>query len=449
MLRRDILYFRLFCVIFWLQAGMGVITSELIPSLSSLYRPMVLLCDPILVIMGLTLLKDRVQRILLLVFCAIAFVSSLVLNHNGVITTLNGARDFLPIIFGLPLIQYFFTCPHSAYMRESIDRQLYVFLILQAICITCQFFVYGACDYGGGTFGNGGSGNVSILIIIISFYFTSRNWDSDNYVKSLKRNLKYILLMYPVMLNETKVSFVFIALYFLLLFRFEIKSLVKLFIALPIAAAVGYGLVCMYSSVVYQDEDGSGDITSEGFVETYLTGGEETDQLLDFAEGVASGDLDEEGFMTDIPRFMRMGILIPLVGSTPGGYLFGVGLGQFRGMTMFETTAFFDQYSYFLSGSVTQFLIIYVQLGFLGFIWYLVWMFHAFRTRHNYGSYSVQTKLLLASVVIITLVYSPSMTSYPFVAILYIILCACSYPQLSEADKKKAAAAPPSVIVGA
>ena len=148
-----------------------------------------------------------------------------------------------------------FTHERSDEFKASIIKQLNIWLWLQAFCVTEQFIRYGANDHGGGTMGEGASGMVSMMIYLVSFFLITRNWDSSDYFGSLRRNWKYIFLLYPSFLNETKVSFILLAAYFVLLLKYDRKLLLRMTYILPLSVLVFIGLGSLYLNLTRQEAD--------------------------------------------------------------------------------------------------------------------------------------------------------------------------------------------------
>lgn len=417
MLNRDKFYFRVFCTVFWVVSCVGFTTQEILPFLDMVYRPVMMLGDLILVWLGLLTLRNRKDIVLILVFCGLVFISNIILNRLSLLVTVNGIRDFVPIIFSLPIVRYLLASPYADDFRQSFNRQLYIFLILQAICVTEQFFRYGAGDHGGGTMGNLSSGLVSISICLTSFYLSTRDWDSDNYLKSLWRNRVYIILLYPVFLNETKVSFFLLAIYFALLYRFNIKSVGKVMLALPFMAIIAVGLFFAYLAATGQDTD----VGSSDFIDVYLTGGANAEDIVELAHNADDYDLfDEEWGFEDLPRFLKMGFLFPtLMVDTAGGVTFGAGAGHFKGGTFIEPTQLAQEYHWLIGGTIPLSFFIIFSLGISGLIWFIIWIIHALTFNNADGPFGLKMKIFIGLVILILLFYNDAVRYYPLPMILY------------------------------
>jgi len=434
MIDRDKFYFRTFCVLFWVAATFGFVSQEILPFLEPAWRPLSLVIDAGMLILGLKTLRGKYITWLIAVFFVIAVLSSKI-NSMTVVQTLNGLREFFPLIWPYVIVVYLFKSRQAEYFRDSFDKQMKFFLILQAICITEQFLRYGANDLGGGSMGKGYSGQASIMIISIVFYFVTKNWDADNYLKSFWRNRWYFVLLYPIFLNETKVSFVVVALMFLLLYKLEFKSVWKIVITLPVFALMGYGMFQLYLWATNQgDEIGTSD-----YIEEYLYGADEftSDELIDIIEIVdVEGEHDEmeTGIMGDydMPRFMRIALAPAVLERTPGGLMLGAGLGHFKGGTTLERTKLAQDYIYMFNGTMTTFLMIFISTGILGLLWYFFWAKYTLKWKHRAGPMSLQWKMYLMALVVLICFYNDCFRYFPFPVIFYILCCFKSYPAVVD-----------------
>ena len=81
-------------------------------------------------------------------------------------------------------------------------------------------------------------------------------------------------------------------------------------------------------------------------------------------------DLDpDEVWVEDLPRFMKFPLVYDALTDTGGGHWLGAGVGQFRGNKIGNTT-FLKKYGWAVSGSRAWMLFVWVELGYLGLIWY-------------------------------------------------------------------------------
>lgn len=407
MIERDKFYFRSFCVIFWIMALSNFIFDEFIPGIGESARnPINSVLNIVFPLFGLLTLRKRSDIVLIVTYIILGILSSKV-NHIASSIWIADLRRTIPILMVLPVVRYFFTCKKSAEFRRSFDRQLKIFLILQAFALVWQFLKYGANDHGGGTLGNWNSGNISMCIILISFYFTCKNWNSDEYLESMKRNKLYILLLLPVFLNETKVSFLIIALYFILLLPFNIRSIKKIIIAIPVMMIAGVALIGIYMWAI----DAKYDLYGESFFDEYLTGGSNAQELIDDAYEAADfieqlvDKVDEgEWLFLDIPRFMKIAMLPDVLEDSRGGYLLGAGLGHTADFK--HPTKFADDHIVALFGTRMMIHYTLLPMGILGLIWAFFWYKNiiAYKTRSRHMA--KEFKLFLIAIIVLTFFYN-------------------------------------------
>ena len=440
MIERDKFYFRLFCFTFWVMA-VGNFVFEEILNIAEKRLILILITDLLMLFLGIVTLRQKKDKIYIAVFVVLGIVSSLV-NNVPTAMWINGFRDYIPLLLGLPVLRYFFTCDDADEYRESFDRQLKIFLILQAICVTEQFLRYGANDHGGGSLGNLASGNISICIVYISFYFICKNWDGENYMKSLWRNRLYIFLLFPVFLNETKVSFVLLFVYFMLLYPFNIKSVGKIIIALPVMLIVAVGMFYAYMAAT----GGDNDFSASGFIEDYLSGGANADEIMELAETAmdyveeATDTWDENDWAyVDIPRFMKFPLLWTALEDSKGGFVLGAGLGHLKGGNTLEQTAFARDHMGLLFGTRMTVHLIVLPLGLLGLIWIILWYKHSLMMNTRVGKMALQIKLFLLFLAVLNFFYHDSFRYLIPCVVFYYMSLSATYPlKTEEADEQNA-----------
>lgn len=353
----------------WSLLCFGFVSEELVPPLEKLRPAVYLVCDAIFIILGIIALRNKRDVIIVLSFLFIAIVSKY-LNHLGIVYFINGIRDFIGLLFAFPIIRYLWHSKNGPRFVASFNKQLYVFLWIQAFCLVWQFIRYGANDHGGGTLGVGGSGTISTLIYFISFYFMSKRWDeAKTYWQNLRDNKVLVFLILPTFLNETKISFILFVCYFLLLMRVNWSLLRKIIVALPLILVCIAGLGYVYLDVTDQDAD---EVLSIDFYQNYLIG-EDLDYLVEVGQKVADGLIETDNlWAVDIPRFSKIFLAPTALEDAGGGQLFGAGLGQLKGGTVLSYTSFASEYKWLLGGSRPMWFFIFIQLGYLGIIWYFI-----------------------------------------------------------------------------
>lgn len=404
------------------MAAFKYVLDEVFPVGHDYYTYLQSLIDVIILLLGIATLRKKSDITLILIFVIFSVFSSW-LNRVPIILLVNGFRDYIAFLFYLPILRYFFTCKNSVKYRKSIDKQFKFFLIIQTFCITEQFIRYGANDHGGGSLGNWASGFISISIILLVFYFMSKDWDGHNYLRSLWRNRLYVFLLFPVFLNETKVSFVVIFAAFILLYPFNIKSVGKLFLAVPFFVIFMVGAYMIYISATGNTED----VASTDYISSYLTGGEDADQLIElsfeFADDVQ--EAVEEWHYVDLPRIIKVGLMPMTLTETGGGLLLGAGLGIFKGGTTLEITEFARDHQSILYGTRMMIHYIFLAFGFVGLIWFFFWMKRAISFKQRANPMAFKVKLMLIFIVILSFFYNEYLR-YPIPCAIFYVMCLSS-----------------------
>lgn len=426
MIDRYKLYCRTFLIAFWVAQCFGFVSEELLPPINALRSPVMFLCDVVILILGIVTLRinrNKEDNRVVGSFALIAVVSTLLINREGFLMLFNGMRDFLGLLFILPIMRYLLTNSKGGgrYVK-MFDRQLMIYLWLQAVCVTWQFVKYGAGDNVGGTMGEGASGLVSTSIYFVSFYLMTKRWDATkSYFRNLWNNFSLVFLLYPTFLNETKISFIFLLCYFLLLIKLDKAAVRKFLLAIPALFVILAILFPVYLDVTDQDADR---VLSEEFFDDYLFGGEDLERMVEIALLVQDGTIVIEAsdiWSVDIPRFTKIMWLPQTLEDSKGGMIFGAGLGQFKGGQSVEMSRFAKDNQWALLGSRPWSFFVIVQLGLLGLVWYIATAYRILSYKHRSYAFSKNIKVYLTVILSLVLLYNESLRSFQFCAILFYI----------------------------
>ena len=352
----------------WIQLCWGFVCTDLVTALEPSRNYINLVADVIYVSLGLMTLHARRDVRVLAVFVVIVAISAYI-NHQNTFEVMNGFRDFIGLLFVPPILRYLLTSPDSDEFVDSMNRQLYVFLWIQVPCLVSQYVRFGACDAGGGSLGYGGSGMISTLIYLISFYLLNKRWDNnESYVHNLWVNKDLVFLLFPTFLNETKVSIVYFMLYFVLLMTVDRKFIVRMFVAAPVILCMLGGIAYLYLSANRENAERF----DADFFYDYLVG-LEIDDYIELAQLVQDEVVETDNlWVVDLPRFGRFLAVPDAMKSTKGGFVLGAGIGQFKGGNLVSASRFAQEYQWLLKGSLTMVFLIIIQLGFVGLAW-LLW----------------------------------------------------------------------------
>lgn len=358
---------RLFFIGFWLATCTGFVSDLLWgpDTVSPLTTISQLVVDVILLFLAICTVRKALDIALIGSLLVIAAVSGFIVNNDSIVVWLNGLRYFFPMMFLPPILHYFGATEyrHDLFVR-SLDKQLYIFLWLQVPTVLFQFFKHGAGDYVGGTMGNLFSGILSFSIYCTSFYLLNKRIDRNNILQSLHKNWTLIFLLFPTFLNETKISFALIVVYFILLLPIDRKYIIRItFLAPVVILLVSIGSY-FYSSTVNESQ-GKLRMDAE-FFEEYLDADIETiDKAVEYAEKNY-----EETF--DVPRLAKLAIMPMIFTEHPGHELMGFGISLYKHGKIVEAADFFNEYDWLLKGTNPQIMGIFLQLGIIGTIWFFL-----------------------------------------------------------------------------
>lgn len=350
--------------LFWLLGTIGFLNvTPLRNAWASVWPAVMIVADLSFVVMGLMTIRDRLDWWVIGLFLAVC-AASMIFNHQSVVFVLNGMRIYSGGVFLLPVCRWLFSRrERAAYFINKLDKSLYVFLWLQWPAMLYEYAVWGGGDYGGGTLGNLCSGLISSLIYVISFYLMQRRWRKDlNYGANLLANLDLIFLLGPTVLNETKISFVFVLLYFLLLLPIDRKFVRNLIYVLPVALLLFAGVVYAYVHFT----NGGEDILDPEYFEYYVFG---DDDLVNMVEIIYDQGFDEEEH--DFQRGIKLSMLPAIIDDVPHGPWVGYGVSQFKGGSTLERSDFFENYEWLINGTQLEVMNVIIDMGLIGLAWFI------------------------------------------------------------------------------
>ena len=383
---------------FWMWCTFGFISEEIAPFLLGVKSPLFFIVDLAILFLGAIVLKSKSDKIYVFSFIILSYLITCVYNGYGTIFYVNGLREFVYLLSIIPILRYIYDSEREEEFVRKFDKTLFVFLIVQAVCITYQFLKYGANDHGGGSMGNGYSGFVSILIYLVSFYLMKKRMNPENYLGSLIENKWLIILLYPTFLNETKISFIFFILYFILLMPVDRRMFVRLIISSPIVIVV---IALLFNLYIMATGNNDNVLSVDYYMNEYLFASEDND-IIDWMEYLYDHgeDLAFDG-SNDLPRFTKIALIPEMNASYPGHAITGYGVGHFKGGTMIERSKFYMENEWLLRGSIPYLYQMYVQIGLFAIVFF-VWLWRRLFSLKKEG-----TKIelgILAYIIILTLI---------------------------------------------
>lgn len=406
------IYQRLFFVIFWVTVLFGFISEEFFKELLPWRSTVFLVTDALWVILACLTVRRPLHVAVVGVFVVVTYVSTCFLNELSTVYWINGLRDFMGLVLAFPVVDYFMSDEERRVRFEmSLDRQLLYFLLVQAFCLPYQFMKYGAGDHGGGSMGNNFSGTMSMCIYIASFMLMRKRLDTERFFASLNDNKLLIFLLFPTFLNETKISFILIVMYFVLLLPLDRRYLVRAMWVMPILVMIAWVGASVYTTIVKSQGD---DITSMEYLSEYLAG-----EDLDNIESGAQWDIDENN-AADVPRIAKLLYLPLLHTQEPGHEALGFGVGQFKGGTTLEVSDFAYRYDWLLMGSIPYLFHVHIQLGLVGVALVLCWLLSLFVLKPSWSKgrdYNIQ--LFVAMLLFLIMLYNDSLRNLTFTMMLF------------------------------
>ena len=433
---KSILIERVLIGVFWVLGTIGFICDEFIPGLESLRSYILLGCDAVLVLLGLLCLRHRADFLFIGSLLLIGFTSSIVLNKLSLAFSVNGMRVFIGAMFCYPIFRYFWDEPRRReHFIKTFDRHLEIFLWLQVFCIGYQFIVYGADDHGGGSLGNWYSGTISMMIYLISFYLLRKRINPRHFVGSILNNFKYVVLLAPTFFNETKISFVLLVVYFILLMPIDKRMFVRALVVTPVMAIlflVGYTTYKMTYKGELANTAGNADIFSEEYLVEYMF------MDLEHAEEDATWNMDNtESGLADVPRVTKFLLLPMFEEENPGHVPMGFGVGHFKGGTKMAHSELYDQYEWYLIGTIPYFIHIYLQLGVVGLLWFIVFLSSLFiRHPDGFSKRDLNMQLFMVILIGINFFYIESMRDPVFCIVMYGIIAGFWLPDAVTGNKE-------------
>jgi hypothetical protein len=328
-------------------------------------------------------------------------VSSVTIVYNldriEFVGQVNGLR--LPFFFFMVLIVIndFLYSDYEGEFRRYFGWFLLVFALAQLPTSFMQFLKYGPGDDVGGTMGWGGSNVVTLSLFLIVFYLIVKHGSADEGTRfKLSRIVLFSLLLVPCTLNETKISFVLLAVMVLLLVPTK-----RLSLALPVllvGVVLFYALNTLYSTY----ERDTAFLLDEHFLERYL--------------------LYSEKAQGDLPRGQKLLYTWDLMANDPPTYFVGMGYGVFMGGNLLKSASFGYVVGY-LAGARMYLNTVWLQGGILGVVAIAFPLFHFLRTKNLISPNMKRYRVFLFIVLLAMWFYHDSLHNRCFAAIAaYLVL---------------------------
>lgn len=269
-------------------AGFGDFLLSSIFSLENFSTVLLIAIDLILISIAISFLSFRSKyNKYLIVFLTISSITYLLNSESSILFHLHGLREILIIICLFIIFEKLYK---SYYIDNIINRFklfTYLFLGIQIPVSFIQYLKYGPGDFVGGTLGKGGSGVLTFSIFILIYLIMELKSNTESIKEKITILLFHLPFFIPVVLNETKITFLLILILFL-----SLINLKKLGTS-TVAAGIGIVMLLIFSALYSTQEKRSfvnplTGIYSKEFISTYL-----------------SGQGDE---FTDVPRITKLAL---------------------------------------------------------------------------------------------------------------------------------------------
>jgi hypothetical protein len=309
-------------------------------------------------------------------------------SSTNLIYSLNGVREVLMVISMAIFYNKVFAEENEEVIEEYVEimkKFSVIFLIAQLPVAGWQFHQYGASDYVGGTFGNKGSGILTLSVVCTVFFLA-------HFVRSNTQRVLLYLCLAPLLLNETKISFILIPA--LILFIHFQPKLKNIFGAIIAAAFFLFLFNKFYTNQGLDFENSMAAIFNKDFLDAYLFG------------DIYSSE--------DVPRFTKIVWGWRMAAEQTRTLLFGIEYGMFKGGTIVESSQFGQSIQWLLSGTRPYLFFLILQGGILlvtGFFWMLFHINRYFVRNNN------KFKTFLFMIFLMVLFYNDALRNQGFVVI--------------------------------
>jgi len=333
----------LFFAIFAFNAYQGILVTQFFPGLDRMARLTVVAGDGGLVVMALSVYfrNRRFYGAISFVIFVLSSVLTLLYNldHVGVTDHFNGLRQPLVLLSAVVIVYDILMSSYRDRFVQYFTVALIVFAISQIPSSVWQFLRFGAGDLVGGTYGTtGGSGLVTQLVFMISFYLLVQYGALEGGTGfAVGKMLLFSLLLAPCAINETKIAFIYLAAYIVML-AMSRQNFLRMVLVFGVGGALFYVLGVYYTQTVKDPTS----LLNEKFIESYL--------FYYPKEGV------------DVPRFQKIALMFGLLSKDFVTFFVGLGYGLFGGTSLLGASRFARSLWYF-GGSRPLLNTIWIQGG--------------------------------------------------------------------------------------
>lgn len=341
-----------------------------------------------LALISLSYMRGKIVWIILFIAATIAV--NLSYSSTNLMYSLNGVREIVMLLAIVIFYNKVFSEGNEELTEEYVEifrKFSVVFLLAQLPVAFMQFHEHGPSDWVGGTFGNKGSGILTLSVVTVVFFMS-------NYITSNTQRVMLYFCLVTLLLNETKISFILIPTLILFIhFQPKLKNIIG---ALVAAALFLFLFNQYYSNEGLDFENNMAGIFSKDFLDAYLFG------------DIYSSE--------DIPRFTKIIVGWHLAAEQVNTLLFGVEYGIFKGGTIVESSQFGQSVQWLLSGTRPYLFFLILQGGLLliGGLFLLLFHINRYFVKNNN-----KFKTFLFLIFLMILFYNDALRNHGFVVIYF------------------------------
>ena len=360
-----------------------------------------IIIDFLIIVLTLSFIKMKSKYMnYIYVFIIFSTLSYIISENKSLLSHINGIRETLVFICYFVIMDVLYRTRQIEKINEKFIIFSYFFLTIQIPIAIQQFIKFGAGDAVGGTFGYGGSGILTFSIFILIYYLIENKIGTSK--ERLKKSIPFLIFLIPIALNETKISFIIMLIYFISFMDIKSASSSLLFASFGVLSVISFSYIYSTQENVSYKNPLEG-IYSGDFLNSYLLGDEIVDE--------------------DVPRFTKL-----IVGTqklaNDGDLLLGKDYGAFTGSQSRMSSEFSKKYEWLLAGSrpYSFFLIISGGVILLVLIIWLVFSEIFRKQPKGIKNYSSPLLLFLSAVFLISLFYNDGLRSTVFSFLFVFIL---------------------------
>jgi hypothetical protein len=338
-------------------------------------------------IMSIAYIRGKFTWVVLFLLACIGI--GLSYSSNDLLYSMNGIREILMVISMAIFYKKVFAEENEELTEEYVEimkRFAVIFLVAQLPVAAYQFHQSGASDFVGGTFGNKGSGILTLSVVCVVFFLA-------HFVRSNTQRVLLYFCLLPLVLNETKISFILIPLMILFIhFQPKLKNIAGALLA----ACIFLFLFNQYYST--QENTGFDNnlagIFSKDFLDHYI--------------------FDDIYSSEDIPRFTKIVVGWQMTSEETRTMLFGIEYGMFKGGNVVEASQAGQQMQWLMSGTRPYIFFLLMQGGLMliaGFFWLIFHINRYFVKNNN------KFKAFLFMIFLMILFYNDALRNQGFVVI--------------------------------